>query len=241
MKALVQKTLESVRELKPVFGVDRKAAEAPLPNGKTPTDVYAGLLRAGAAIDALGIPTTVPNDVYRVAMTTTSALEKVLKKRGVKIEPPSTERSSGKKPSHAYKQGIELITALKTASDTNAELKVPGGIVVPAMPDDAVTADHVLDLTGNILAEVSALKAALGITQPTALATVQSGKTPSDVYDALSHATQMAMALTQRDTTSPTSEPPPVSAVKPAPTLAPVPAPTQKSNPDQGTAQETSR
>ena len=191
----MQKTLESVRDLKPVFSVTQKADEAPLPSGKTPTDVLKGLVGAGAAIDALGIPAAVPNDVYRLALTATDSLEKVLTKRGIRMDAQDAKRSTGKKPSHVYKQGIELLAALKAANDSSTELKVPGGIVVPIMPEDTITSGRLLDLTGNILADIGAMKAVLGIAQPTELSPVQAGKTPSDVYDALNRATKMAMAL----------------------------------------------
>ena len=209
VKVLVQKTLESVRDLKPVFSVTQKAAEASLPSGKTPTNVFKGLIRAGASIDALGIPAVVPNDVYRLALTATDSLEKVLTKRGIRVEAQVRDagRSTGKKPTQVYKQGIELLAALKAATDSSANLKVPGGIVIPAMPDDAITPGRVLDLTGNILADVGAMKAVLGIAQPTALAPIQAGKTPSDVYDALNRATQMALALSGPGATPKRPEP----------------------------------
>jgi hypothetical protein len=87
------------------------------------------------------------------------------------------------------------MAALQSLSDGENALAPPGGIVAVNSRSGKVRPSHVLDLLNNALAEIGAIKVVLGITAPTNWPAAQSGKTPSDVFDAVRTAIQMVQSL----------------------------------------------
>lgn len=185
VKRMVDDVLSSARELRSVYGVTAVAKKPALQSGLKPTDVYRTLIRASAMVDQLGVPGTVPNDVYRVALTINNEIELIRAKVGINVSVPAGARSKGKSPADAYNQGFALLNGLKSLTEGIAEYKIPGGVVLPTKKTGAITPSDVLDLLNNILAELSAIKVKTGVATSTQLVAAQSGKTPSDVYDAL--------------------------------------------------------
>lgn len=181
VKDLVDKILADVRELRGVYGISGSPTGAPVPQGKNPTDVYENLIRVSQSLDGLGIPAVVPNDVYQVAQTVLNQLAAIYSKEKGKDAVLHTAWVQGKSPKDVYEQGFVLVEALKRLSEDESH-SVAGGVVLPARASGAISPAHVLDLMNVALAEVNAMKVAVGISAPTELATMSAGKTPSDVF-----------------------------------------------------------
>lgn len=196
VKGLVDAILADTKDLRAKFSVGKAAAEPALPSGKTPTDVYANLMRASLQVDGLGIPRVVPNDVYQVALTIIDDLEKVLAAKGATTKVALVTGSKGKKPKHVFANGMKLLARIKEITST-ADLAIPSGVVMPNSRKGKIRPEHVMDLLNNVLAEIGAIKAKIGVTSPTELAQAPSGKTPSDVFDALDTALAIVDALHQ--------------------------------------------
>lgn len=185
VRQMVDNILKDARELRLVFGVRVEAEEVALKPDQKPTDVYRSLIRAGAMIDQLGVPKTVPNDVHRVALTINGEIELIRAKRGVTVSVPAGEPTRGMSPGDVYAGGFVLLNSLKSLVERDPDYRIPGGIVLPTRKKGSITPGDVLDLLNNILAELSAVKAKIGAITPTDLVAAPSGKTPSDVFDAL--------------------------------------------------------
>ncbi len=195
VKVVVDLIRRDLAALRSIFGVTEVPFSAPKPTGKTPTDVYGDLVRAGEQLDALGIPRIVPNDVYRVALTIIGDLEKVRAARGL-IEPiPARRGSKDKQPSDVYEKAFELLRALGTLTSENSGFEIPGGVVLLNRRSGRIEPAHVMDLLNNILAEISAIKVKVGARSLTEFAPPQAGKTPSHVYDPVSTALTLAETL----------------------------------------------
>ncbi len=181
VRELADKILTNVREVRKETGA-ADPAPAALPSGKTPTDVYDNLVQAKASITA--VPVIMPNDVYQVALTIISDIEKVRKAKKVTAEVPEPAASKGKKPKDVYEVAYKLLGKVKALTEKKG-YDIPGGVIMPNKVSGRITPTDVIDLLNNILAEVGAIKVVVGSTDKTEFAGPQSGKTPSDVYDAM--------------------------------------------------------
>ena len=122
----VRATDEVIAGLLPIFGVEAAADPTVTGGKKTPNDVYAALYRLSKMIDGLGIPATVPNDVYRIAETITSELEDIVQRSGLPMPAPP-KASAGKKPKEAYDRAFELVDALQQLLEKRPEFTPAGG------------------------------------------------------------------------------------------------------------------
>lgn len=195
VKELVDNSLSDLQKLRGKFGSKKPEAVA-MPKGKTPTDVYMNLSHAGAYIDSLGIPKTVPNDVYQLAQTIIGDLKTIRAKKGITSEINEPPAASGKKPSDVYLESLALLEKLKKLTD-NPDYAIPGGVVLLKKVSGRITPGIVLDALNNSLAEVGAIKQVSGVSDPTVIAPKQSGKTPSDVYMAVKKAQAIVDTLIQ--------------------------------------------
>jgi hypothetical protein len=195
VKKMVDLIKQDIVALRPVFGVTESPIPVPRPTGKRPTDVYADLARATAKLDGLGIPSIVPNDVYRVALTIIGDLEIVRRARGLTVPVPMKSGSKDKQPGDVYAKAFELLQALKSLTSENPDFEISGGVVLLNRRSGRIEPGHVMDLLNNILAELSAIKVKVEGGSFTAFAPPQAGKTPSHVYDAVSNALVLAETL----------------------------------------------
>lgn len=195
VKKIVERILADVRDLRAKFDVTGPSPSVALKSGKTPTDVYGNLIRASLQIDGLGIPRVVPNGVYQVAMTIIGDLKKVRTARGITAEVKFQAGGKRKRPKHVFDRGVELLAAIKSLSATNPNLAIPGGVVMPNKRSGKIRPGHVMELLNNVLAEISAVKVKVGAKTPTELAPMPSGKSPSNVFDAVSTALAMVKDL----------------------------------------------
>ena len=162
---------------------------------KTPTDVYANLQYTEDLLDALGIPRTMPNDVYRLAVMINHDLEEILVARHQTLPPMIKQLSNSKLPDDTYAQAYLVLDHLRTKVNNEKSLSIQGGIVLPNRLSPPLTPGDVLDLENNMLAELGAIKARVGITIPTTIPPLIHGKTPSDVFDLMTRAEALVDAL----------------------------------------------
>lgn len=195
VKNIVTRVLGDIRELRAKFGVSKPSPAASLTTGKTPTDVYGNLLRTGLQLDGLGIPRIVPNDVHQVALTIISDIEMIRAARGLTKKVAFKGGTKRKKPKHVFQHSFKLMQAIKNLSEKKFDFAVPGGVVLPNNRSGRIKPGHVIDLLNKVLAEIAAIKVKLGVTTPTVLAPAQSGKTPSNVFDAVNTALFMVETL----------------------------------------------
>ena len=187
------------RELEPVMPFYWVSDSFPLPQAKqnvTPTDVYQGLNRLSALLDGLGLPSTAPNDVYRVVSHLRLEIQTLYTKETSsrrRLQMPDAE--SGKTPADAFSSVYAFLEDLQTYVNNRDDLSIPGSIVMPARPKGRITPSDVLELANIALAEVGSVKSALSLGAISAQPQPASGKSPSDVYNVANTARAYVRAL----------------------------------------------
>ncbi len=131
-------------------------------------------------------------------MTIIGDLETIRAKRGLTGKIAVVSGAKRKKPKHVWNHGYELLTGLKSLTTSNSNFAIPGGVVMPNKRFGKIRPGHVMDLLNNVLAEISAIKVKVGVSTPTKIAEMPSGKTPSNVYDAICTAIAMAKSLSAK-------------------------------------------
>jgi hypothetical protein len=194
-KRMVDAILHDVLELRSKFNVTETPPPVPLVPGKTPTDVYSRLQQASDALDTLGVPRTVPNDVFRVAVMIVRDLEIISAARGRPQPRPAPPPPDDLDPADSYTKTYAVLARLKARVEADPALMVRGGIVLPNRRGAPLVPANVLDLENNLLAELGSIKAALGILEPTVVPPLIHGKTPSDTVALLDRALALVDGL----------------------------------------------
>lgn len=195
VKTLVDRLLIETQELRPAYGLGESNVSVPLVPDKKPTDVYESLKQVAAELKALGLPATVPNDVYKVALTVTQSMHKIAQKRGVKVDTSSLKDELGRTPADAYAASIELMQELKALTDQSQVFTVPGGISIPDAKSGAISPDDVIENLSRSLADIMAVMNTTGADSVLVYAPYIGGKTPSDVYTEIKRAHLIVAAL----------------------------------------------
>ncbi|UTW56752.1 hypothetical protein [Kordiimonas sp. SCSIO 12610] len=186
VKELVDNIRKNLGDIKAKYFVVSEATTAAKKNGKGPTDVYLGLTYTSQLIDGLDMPNVVPNDVYRVALAVLEEARVISRaQNGSRSEAELELVATGKKPVDVYNNGETLLNLISDMSQNKEGYEIPAGVVLPNRPSGNITPGHVMDLMSNTLAELSALKAKLGIAESAANQPAQAGKTPSNVFDVI--------------------------------------------------------
>ncbi len=186
----VNEISQVVTGLKPIFGVQAAPGSTPAPGSKTPSDVYAALYQLSSMIERLGIPATVPNDVYQIADTIVFELKSIAKRYDIPLDTVAA-KSAGKKPNDVYKRAFKLAAAMDNLIQTRPSLAPAGGIIMPFRETGMIKPEQVRYALNDILAEISAMKIALGDQEEVRPAPAPSGTTPSNVYDRLTEALRL--------------------------------------------------
>jgi len=202
VKGIVDQLLVDVRELRPAYKITQKAPDIALKPGKSPTDVYNNLSISLAMIDALNIPKTAPNDVYRAALSIVDDIIKIRAGSGVKARVRKPAKSKGKKPADAYNQGYAILVSVKKLGATSSKLAALSKIVLPTRKTKKISPAAVLELLNNVSAELLPFKMMVGANKPSKIAKPQSGKTPSDVFDITAYAQALVDDLGKRVATN---------------------------------------
>lgn len=196
IKPVLDKILVDIRGLRPKFAVSKPSPKSPAASGKTANDIYVMLEKANNSVDGLDIPHVNPNQVLQVSDTIVASLNLIREKRGLKNKITASSGSKGIKPKAVYVHAFKLMKTLKSVSDKNPALEIPGGIALtPQKVKGRVAGNQVIDNLNNILADITSIKTKLGITTPTQLVAMKSGKKPSDVFDSVDTALTMAKSL----------------------------------------------
>ncbi|MBT8154249.1 hypothetical protein KMP13_10135 [Epibacterium ulvae] len=196
VKAQVEKLLVEVQELRSAYGLGASEITAELPSGKTPTDVYGNLLQISAELDALGVPSTVPNDVYRLAASVVENLEGLAQRENIALTRAELPKSKGRTPTDAYAAALDLIAAIQNLASTKEAFAIQGGITVPTAAAGSKSPSDVIVVLSRAQADVMALLNAAKSQGQLTTAEYEGGKTPSDVYDAVMYARLLVEALT---------------------------------------------
>jgi hypothetical protein len=178
-----ERTLEQLRTLRGVYGIEAEVEPPALRDGIVPSDVYVEFRKVQAALRGLGVPAIVPNDVYRRAQMLANELDKVAEHFGVAGRQPVEEPSSGKTPAQVYDRVAGLAERMRAVVERAPELSIPGGVTRPPERDETPTPADVLAVVRLLLADTTAIKAELGIDSPAAVPARPVGRTPSDTYD----------------------------------------------------------
>ena len=181
MKLLTQ-ALADTKELASAFGNPPMPPAPPLVEGKTPTDAYDKLSKVSLSLDGLGLPASVPNDVYRITLTMVSDIELIRAARKISTPVAEPGEISPKKPADVYDIAYTLLSDLKTLVESNPDYAIPKGIILPNKRAGTIKPSYALEMMNLVQAETTAIKAKVGATKPTELAPPQSGKSPTDTY-----------------------------------------------------------
>ncbi|NVK19391.1 MAG: hypothetical protein HWE30_11900 [Methylocystaceae bacterium] len=181
---VVRKILEELVSFDQAYGLSPFKPSAKLPSDKTPTDVYINLLKAERMIVQLGIPDTVPNEVFNKASLIAQELEfiRIAQGKTEPIDPPSA--SIGKKPADAYSLAYYALKGLHGLAK-KPEFKIPGGVIVPKRLKKDVRPNDVQQLLLYCLAELSSMKVAVKAKDKLIMLPPAAGQTPSTVFDKL--------------------------------------------------------
>ncbi len=187
--------LMEVQALRSAYGLPASDITAPLPSGKKPADVYAKLMQISAELDALGVPATVPNDVYRVAASISQNLETLAAAKGVTIDDVAHPHSSGRTPNDVYVAALDLIAAMQSLVEQDQSYEIKGGISVPSSKEGAKTPAEVIRVLSRTLADTMAMMHSARVGKTVIIAPYQGGKTPSDVYNSITYARLLVEAM----------------------------------------------
>ncbi|HIG30365.1 MAG TPA: hypothetical protein EYQ50_22225 [Verrucomicrobiales bacterium] len=171
-----QRILHELREIKTELKVTATIAPAPLPEGKSPSNVYENLGRASYLLDGIAGETD-PNDVFRNVRYVLRELTLIANQTNIplNIEPPLMQ--PGKRPHDVTLEGFKnLYKLVKVESKLGMT-----GFGVPHFPSGHITPSDALDTTNMLLAELVRIKVHLHILAPWEFLPVPEGKQPSDV------------------------------------------------------------
>lgn len=193
---VVQPTAEVIDKLKPVFGVETSPDPVSSAGAKNPDDVYAALYLLSQMIDGLGIPRSVPNDAYQIADTIVSQLTILAGRYDVPRRLPSSG-NRGKKTDDVYAHAFKLVHAIDRLIAARPELDPTGGVALRHRRSGRVDQEHVIHSLNDLLAEVIAMRVAIGDKKRAGEPRPASGMDPSDVYNRLSDALAIVEDLSE--------------------------------------------
>lgn len=176
----------SLADVRPIYGIDKGAGTGSLRDGVTASDIYARIQQDRRSLRALGLPATVPNDVYRVSLMIIDDVHQVAAKLGGEGSLAGLQPSTRKTPAQVYDLAYDLLVKLSKVEAASAKAKIPGGVVLPPKRTEGITPADVVDVLYLLEADLNAMKAVLGITTPEQTPPPEAGRTPSDSFDALS-------------------------------------------------------
>ena len=90
--------------------------------------------------------------------------------------------TAGKSPVDAYRAGYALLSDIHDFALADEALSASGGYVLLDQKSGRITPTDVLDLACAVLADISSMKASLGLGPTDGNAPPEAGRTPSDVH-----------------------------------------------------------
>lgn len=174
----VHTIIRELRVVKEQFVIERGIRPARFEGGKTPSLVYKNLGDASFMMDALvGRPTT-PSDVFTNVMRIHQEIELIAAKLKValELEPPVFE--GRKRPKDVAQQALRAIFKVINLQ-TQLGMDASG---VPNLTLVRVTPAEVLEATNILLAEMTRIKAHMGVSLAREQLPDARGKKPNDVF-----------------------------------------------------------
>ena len=203
VKLFVDALYEEAEALLPAYGLSEAPQDVNMPSGKTPSDVLGSLERVSASLDALGVPATVPNDVFQLAQTVLNDVISLAKNLGfTDIESVISQvpMSVGRSPADAYDASVELLRAVKSLGETSAKYAAKGGVEVPEKKPESIKPADVMRVLGRARADINAVKVKAGAKVASRSAPYTGGRTPSDVHRSIEQARAViSLMITQHE------------------------------------------
>ncbi|MBL4787338.1 MAG: hypothetical protein JKY49_18180 [Cohaesibacteraceae bacterium] len=159
----------------------------PLVEGKTATDVYASLQVIEKMFEALGVPKTTASDSYRVASIIEEDIQYIMQNRFHMCDNEHSDKATGKTASEVYAYAFTMLGEIHELTRREFGRFAPDNMHVPQLKQPPITEEDVIDLLDQTVADVGALKHAMGLKHQSVLGATTEGKTHSDVYNMISH------------------------------------------------------
>lgn len=203
VKSFVDALYVEAEALLPAYGITDAQQDASLPSGKTPSDVLNSLERVSASLDSLGVPATVPNDVFQLAQTVRNDMASLAEGVGlsdVENVMSLVPLSAGRSPADAYDASIDLLKEIKALSEMSAQYAAKGGIDVPQKRSESIKPADVMRVLGRARADINAVKVKAGVRKAGRSAPYTGGRTPSDVHRSIEQARAVvSLMITQHE------------------------------------------
>ena len=160
---LVRSTIGQLEDTAARLGIP-SADEAPLPVGKTPSDVYENLWRGSYLMDGI-VGAISPVFVHRNTLRIEAGLRQIAKKMNVQLADIEMKAVNGKKPIDANIEGFKVLYKIVELEN---KVGLPA-VRVPGFPSGNISPSDVYDTTNNIIAELARINTKLALpTVPTA-------------------------------------------------------------------------
>ncbi|MCG8426580.1 MAG: hypothetical protein MI754_04390 [Chromatiales bacterium] len=157
-------------------------------NNKTPSHVYAALSEVSIAMEeTLGLRGITPSEVYTRSLQVTELARFLRRSQGLPMDIPKPPRTQGKLPNHALKSVHQLLGKIQNI-ERNLWMKP---LTLPNQPRRVITPSDVYDAMGVTMAELQSIQFRLGLERQFPDPTLQEGKTPDDVIQNTTWATQL--------------------------------------------------
>lgn len=192
--ATLQSSVWVIEGLRPIFNIQTDVVPAPLDASKTSNDVYSVLDQISQMIDGLGIPETVPNDLYQLVDAIVFELETIARHynaRSALMRP----RDNSKSFRDIHAETLAIADALEGLVKVRPKLTPVDGIIPPYHRSGAIDADHVSYALSDLLADVVAMKATTGKIGDIRAPKQVSGMTVSHVHQRLAIASEIVALL----------------------------------------------
>lgn len=190
----VQIILDELIEFDKPFNLPAFKKQAKPAEGKTPTDVYINLQRAQEMVVQLGIPDTIPNEVFNTALAVSEEIKLVAAASGKKTDVEAPSPSIGKKPADAYSLAYYALKGIKGLTQ-KPEYTISNGVELPKRKTRNISPKDVQQLLLFCLAELSAMKVTVGATTPMTIREPAGGQTPTSVFNKLGLVNRQIQAM----------------------------------------------
>ncbi|MCP5361952.1 MAG: hypothetical protein H6908_04865 [Hyphomicrobiales bacterium] len=194
VKHLLDDILSELQELRSNYGIE---AVFPVsrPASASPSEIYLSLNSVEVALNSLGIPELSMNELYQLSNTITSDLEKIRTTEGIVTPVKNAKNATNKSLTDAYDEAFNLLTKLKMLTQTPG-YDIPGGVLLPVkLSSGSVSSADLATALNHIIAELGAIKQTVDAKSPTEFSPLESGKTPTDVYNSLVEAQSIVNTL----------------------------------------------
>lgn len=169
---------DSVSELLHHYKVPAAQLENKIFTHKTPSDVYMQLLKIETSMVALGLPSIVPNDVYRKALRLIEISERINNKPINKFNLSSNKKT----PNEVFLEVSRSYRIISKKCSSKQWHCAHIRLIPLERKKQRVTPSLVLEHILNLYAELRDIAAINGISTKISIPEEQSGKTPDDVF-----------------------------------------------------------